>query len=118
MFSTQSDNCTPFVHIFDIISLFAAELEKPKIGILSKGLIFNPFPHYKILDQTKLKAIADDKLIITKMIIYVFDRVENIACTSDFSFFHNVFKNFLSQTHQNVSLCGNELTHYLLRLSV
>ena len=25
-------NCTPFVHIFDIISLFAAELEEPKIG--------------------------------------------------------------------------------------
>ena len=24
---------TPFVHIFDIISLFAAEFEKPKIGI-------------------------------------------------------------------------------------
>ena len=29
---------SPFVHIFDIISLFAAECEKPKIGILSKGL--------------------------------------------------------------------------------
>ena len=29
MFSTQSDNCTPFVHIFDIIFLFAAELEEP-----------------------------------------------------------------------------------------
>ena len=25
MFSSQSDNCTPFVHIFDIISLFASE---------------------------------------------------------------------------------------------
>ena len=34
MFSTQSDNLSPFVHIFDIISLlFAAEFEKPKIGI-------------------------------------------------------------------------------------
>ena len=33
MFSTQSDNCTPFVHIFDIILLFTAELEEPKIGI-------------------------------------------------------------------------------------
>ena len=28
----------PFVNIFDIISLFAAELEKRKIGISSKGL--------------------------------------------------------------------------------
>ena len=28
-----------FVHIFDIISLFAIELEEPKIGISGKGLI-------------------------------------------------------------------------------
>ena len=28
----------PFVHIFDIISLFAAELEEPIIGISGKGL--------------------------------------------------------------------------------
>ena len=27
-----------FVHIFDIISLFAAELEEPEIGISGKGL--------------------------------------------------------------------------------
>ena len=38
MFSTQSDDCTPLIHIFDIISLFAAELEEPKIGIWGKGL--------------------------------------------------------------------------------
>ena len=29
---------SPFVHNFDIISLFAAELEKPKIGISGKRL--------------------------------------------------------------------------------
>ena len=29
---------SPSVHIFDIISLFAAELADPKIGILGKGL--------------------------------------------------------------------------------
>ena len=29
---------SPFVHIFDIISLLSAELEKPKICILGKGL--------------------------------------------------------------------------------
>ena len=38
MLSTQSDNCTAFVHIFDIIFLFAPELEEPKIGIWGKGL--------------------------------------------------------------------------------
>ena len=30
---------SPFVHIFDIISLFAAKLEEPKLGISGKGLI-------------------------------------------------------------------------------
>ena len=35
----------PFVHIFDI-SLFAAELEEPKIGISGKGLrAISPFSH-------------------------------------------------------------------------
>ena len=48
---------------------------------------FNPFPHDKILDQTKLNAFADDKLNVTKMLISVIDRVDNIvgkgemACT-------------------------------------
>ena len=75
----------------------------------------NPFPNDKILDQTKLKAFADDKLNVTKMIISVFDRVENIvgkgeiACTSNFSFSLDVFKNLLFQRHQKVSLCGNGL---------
>ena len=63
---------------------------------------FNPIPHNKILDQNKLKAFADDNLNVTKMIISVFDRVENIvgkgeiACTSNFSLSHNVFKMLLS----------------------
>ena len=35
---SQSDICTPFVHIFDIIFLFPAELEEPKIGIWGEGL--------------------------------------------------------------------------------
>ena len=39
----------------------------------------NPLPDNKILDQTKLKAFADYKLNVTKIIISVFDRVENIV---------------------------------------
>ena len=52
---------------------------------------------------------------VTKIIISVFGRVENIvgkkesACTSTFSFPHNVFKRLFSQTCQKVSLCGNGL---------
>ena len=63
---------------------------------------FNPLQDDKIWDQTELKAFADDKLYVTKMITSVFDRVENIvgkgeiACTSNFSFSHNVFKRLLS----------------------
>ena len=30
---------SPFIHIFYIISLFAAELKEPKIGISGKGLM-------------------------------------------------------------------------------
>ena len=41
--------------------------------------LLNPFPHDKILDQTKLKVFADDKLNITTMLISVFDRVKNIV---------------------------------------
>ena len=87
-------------------------LSKSEINLLA---MFNPFPHNKILDQTKLKAFADDKLIMTKMIISVFDRVENIvgkgeiACTSNFFFSLNVFKRLLFQRRQKVSLCGNGL---------
>ena len=49
------------------------------------------------------------------MIISVFDREKNIvgkgeiACTSNFSISHSVFKRLLSQRHQKVSLCGNGL---------
>ena len=38
MFSTHHIIVFPFVHIFDIVSLFCAELEEPKIGISGKGL--------------------------------------------------------------------------------
>ena len=69
----------------------------------------------KVLDQTKLKAFTGDKLNVTKLIISVFDRVENIVgkgeitCTCNFSFSENVFKQLLSQTHQKVLLYGNGL---------
>ena len=35
----------PFVYIFDIISLFAAELGGPKIGISGKGLTITTLKH-------------------------------------------------------------------------
>ena len=38
MFLLNQIIVSPLVHIFDIISLFAVELEEPKIGISGKGL--------------------------------------------------------------------------------
>ena len=41
--------------------------------------VIKPLPDDKILDWSKLKAFAEDKSNVTKMIISVFDRVENIV---------------------------------------
>ena len=38
---------------------------------------FNSLPNAKILNLTKLKAFADDILNVTKMMISLYDRVEN-----------------------------------------
>ena len=48
---------SPFVHIFDIISLFAAELEEPKIGIWGKGL--SPLPHNPNLTKLRRKILEE-----------------------------------------------------------
>ena len=80
---------SPFIHIFDIISLFAVELEDSKIGKSGK----------------KLKTFADDKVDVAQMMISVFDRVENIvrkgenACYQHFLLFQQCFqKAFSSQS--------------------
>ena len=39
--------------------------------------MFNSLPNNKILDVTKLKAFADDKLNVTNMMISLHDSVEN-----------------------------------------
>ena len=56
-----------------------------------KPNIVNLLPHDKILDQTKSKAFADDKLNVTKMIIPVFDRVENIVGKREIACLHYKF---------------------------
>ena len=46
-----------------------------QLGWYSSG--FNSLQNSKILDVTKLKAFADDKLNVVKMMICFFDSVEN-----------------------------------------
>ena len=58
---------------------------------------FLTLPNNKMLDWSKLEACADNNLYVAQMMIYVFDRVENIVgkkkmlVTSIFSFPYNVF---------------------------
>ena len=65
---------SPYVHIFDIISLFAAELEEPKIGISGK---VNPNPaEFRVImiSQTNW-LLALDGVLLT----YINDIAAEIA---------------------------------------
>ena len=42
-------------------------------------LTFSPLPNGKILDKSKFKAFADDKINVVEMMISLCDRVENIV---------------------------------------
>ena len=49
-------------------------------GLSIESLIpFNPLPNDKMLDCSKLKTFADDKIESAKVVTFVFDRVENIV---------------------------------------
>ena len=48
-----------FVHIFDIVSLFAAEMEEPKIDISGRGLILSS--RTSCFQQSNLYSICYDE---------------------------------------------------------
>ena len=64
---------------------------------------FNPLPNDKFLDMTILKAFADNKIKVLKMMIFVFDRVENIVGKGEnagyqhFLLFPQCFQRFFTQ---------------------
>ena len=68
------------------------------ISILTRSTL-NSLPNDKILDWSKFKAFADDKIKVLKMIIFVLDRDENIVGKGENAFPHNVFKRPLFQGH-------------------
>ena len=65
---------------------------------INQSTVFQSFPltlpKDKSLNQTKLKAFADDKINVTENMKFVLERVKRIVVTSIFSFSHNVFKAF------------------------
>ena len=56
---------------------FTLQWFKCKLVIYYTVKVFNPLPNNKTLEMTALKAFADDKLKVAKMMISLFDRVEN-----------------------------------------
>ena len=78
--------------------------------------MLNPIPNDKILDMTKLKAFADNKLNFAKMEISFCDRVENTigkgenAGYQHFLLFLHCFSKPSSLGPLKVGLCGKELT--------
>ena len=70
----------------------------------SKGVIVWEWVNYKIFDWSNLKDSADDKVIVTSKLNFVWGRVEIIVGKGEnagyqhfFSFSHNDFKRILSQ---------------------
>ena len=55
------------------------------------SLAFISLPNNKILDLTKLKAFADDKLKIAEMRIFLFDSIENTVGKQHFLLFPQCF---------------------------
>ena len=49
----------------------------------------NPLQNDEILDVTKLKALADDKLNIGKMTISLFDRIQNTEGKGENAVYHH-----------------------------
>ena len=70
-------------------------------------VMVNSLPEDRILDWSKLKAFADDKIKVLGVKIFGFDRYENIMekekmlVTCIFSFSLNVFKRVFTQGHQS-----------------
>ena len=80
--------------------LFPQCFQKANFPGASKGVIvwewFNSLPNDKILDWSKLKAFADDKLKVATIMIFVLDSVENIVGKGEnaaFSPFLTMFSN-------------------------
>ena len=73
---------------------------------LNEALFYAILTHYQTTKfrPDQIESICRRQFDVTNMIVSAFDREENIvrkgeiACTSNFSFSHNVLKRFLSKT--------------------
>ena len=61
---------------FQLFSAASLNLGRSHNAVLGNGLI-NPLPNDKILDQSKLKAFADNKINVTEKLKFILERVEH-----------------------------------------
>ena len=79
-------------------------------------LLCNSLPNDKILDWSKLKAFADNKIEVLKKMSLVFKRAKNIvgkgenAGYQDFLLFPQCFQKAFYSGLLKVGICGKELT--------
>ena len=90
--SAQADLCQ--ILNFNLFSSF--DLTQSQLSFL---------PNNKILDWTKLKAFADGKTDFAKIMIYVYDRVENIVGKGEHAGYQHVL--LFPQCFQKASLSGS-----------
>ena len=65
----------------------------------------NPLPNHKILDLSKLKAFADDKINVTEKLKFLLGRVENIARKGDNAGYQHCL--LFPQCFQKATLSGS-----------
>ena len=82
-----------------------------------KSKIFNSLPNNKILQGSKLKAFAEDKINVTEKLKFVSDRVETLlekeknAGYRHFLLFPQCFQMASYPGSLKSGLCGKELRH-------
>ena len=75
---------------------------------MSIQIPFNSLPSDKILDESKFKAFADDKIILTQKSKFVLESVENIAGKGENADYKH-FLLFVSRSGKS-GLCGEGLS--------
>ena len=82
MFLLNQEIVSPFVHIFHIISIIAAEFEEPKTGI-SGRVKFSPsikiFTKRQNFGLVKMQGICRQQIILAQNLKFVLGRVDNIV---------------------------------------
>ena len=85
VFYSFKDKSHNLFHVWFVIC-WNFEFGSPKIWSFPKDKPgFNPLGNVYFLDWIKFKAIADDKLIIAKIMIPYFDRVDNILGKGEYA---------------------------------